>query len=92
MVEVDLTEDELEHIERVHRNGRDPKTKRVFDSILRRANDVLDGKVLYQTICNHYGKRDCTEEERQKYKGQTEHAEYICEDCGTVWDYYGRKL
>jgi len=92
MMQVELTDEELEHIEKVHRHGNDPKTNEVFDTILRRVNEVEDGEVVYEQICNHDNKRECTEEERKEYRGHGCHPETICDDCGTLWDYYGRKM
>lgn len=89
---LELDEDQYKKLENYHRKTRDPKLRDFLDKILKENNDVVDGDIIYNEICNH-DKIDINEEslniEFEKslnYQGQT--ARYVCRNCWVVWDYF----
>lgn len=93
MKDVTLTNGELHHLETIHRHGRDPATKNVVTSILSRTNETDGTDVIYETICNHDGKREATEREKEDANVQSGWSlGYVCDDCGTTWDSFGRVM
>jgi len=90
---VELQDHEIRHFEKIHRHGRDPQTKEVISSILTRTHEFDEnGEIRYKTLCNHEETREPTKSEMEQYSGSMYSPETVCDNCGTVWDYYHQTI